>query len=416
MIIADLGLGKELDKVPITSASDVQGMPAYVEPQVFRNTKYKRDKRSDIYSLGVLLWEISSGVPPFKGTLPQSIPIIIYNGTRELPVIGTPSAYVELYTKCWSDNPKDRPDIVEVIDFLDEVPPDSDIKSSQPTIKVIESDSRSMNIKQEDTRLTNFSSSASASFLQVNRGSSLNISENWNHIQLSNDALGIDKKDNPMRNADSSKNLDSKEYRKSVISNLSKEIFELQLICTRKGSRKSWKDMITWIENNKSNAREIFEFFNNNDFLHREVILGNFHSIGFGTERNLHEAFRCFIKASKGGDRLGDYEVALCYEKGIGVTKDIAKAIYFYEKVSSTEIDGENSHDDGVVNAKYMLGMIYSNNDVGDKKMDALKLVKSAAEGGYAPAQHYLSQYYQSRDLEKALEWADRCEKNGGWK
>ena len=57
-MIADFGLSKQLT-VEVTSNSKVYGMPAYIEPQCYRNEKYVRDKKSDIYSLSVLFWEIT---------------------------------------------------------------------------------------------------------------------------------------------------------------------------------------------------------------------------------------------------------------------------------------------------------------------------------------------------------------------
>ena len=63
-MIADFGLSKPW--ADIGSNSAVLGMVAYIEPQCFIIDNYKRNEKSDIYSLGVLIWEISSGKPPFS--------------------------------------------------------------------------------------------------------------------------------------------------------------------------------------------------------------------------------------------------------------------------------------------------------------------------------------------------------------
>ncbi|CAI2170833.1 15749_t:CDS:2 [Funneliformis geosporum] len=42
------------------------GKIAYIEPQILINREFQYIKLSDIYSYGVLMWEISSGCPPFK--------------------------------------------------------------------------------------------------------------------------------------------------------------------------------------------------------------------------------------------------------------------------------------------------------------------------------------------------------------
>src|ERR1043165_2187143 len=119
-MIADLGLSKFVADTNSNSTSKICGMPAYVEPQIYKNieNKYIRDKKSDIYSLGVLLWEISSGKPPFSGYGEFAIAMEISSDKRETPIEGTPPDYVQLYQRCWDSNPSSRPDIEEVHSIL----------------------------------------------------------------------------------------------------------------------------------------------------------------------------------------------------------------------------------------------------------------------------------------------------------
>ena len=122
-MIADLGLSKQLN-VEITSNSTVHGMQEYIEPQCFKIDNYVRDKKSDIYSLGVLLWEISSGCPPFSKIPFHTLSYRIANGLREQPIINTPLTYVNLYKKCWNDDPNLRPttidDIFDTLEMISE--------------------------------------------------------------------------------------------------------------------------------------------------------------------------------------------------------------------------------------------------------------------------------------------------------
>jgi hypothetical protein len=115
-MIADLGLSKQLTEA--TSHSIVYGMPAYIDPQCFKKDSYIRDKKSDIYSLGVLLWEITSGYPPFPEIQMQTLGFKIAMGLRENPIDGTPPNYVNLYQKCWDDDPSLRPTIGDVFNAL----------------------------------------------------------------------------------------------------------------------------------------------------------------------------------------------------------------------------------------------------------------------------------------------------------
>ncbi|CAI2167860.1 2778_t:CDS:2 [Funneliformis geosporum] len=42
------------------------GKAAYMEPQILANQIFEYIKDSNIYSFGILMWEISSGQSPFK--------------------------------------------------------------------------------------------------------------------------------------------------------------------------------------------------------------------------------------------------------------------------------------------------------------------------------------------------------------
>ena len=109
LLIADFGLSK--DETSKTSNASVHGMQAYIDPQCLENVSYKRSKKSDIYSFGVILREISSGRPPFQSINPYAIIIHVSQGGREIPIEGTPSSYIQLYKKCWNYDPNQRPEL-----------------------------------------------------------------------------------------------------------------------------------------------------------------------------------------------------------------------------------------------------------------------------------------------------------------
>ncbi|RIB16644.1 kinase-like domain-containing protein [Gigaspora rosea] len=117
-LIADFGISKCLED-DTSSDSNTLGMVAYVDPQYLKKgNKYKRNEKSDIYSLGVLFWEITSGIPPFKTLNHMEIMVKIYNNKREEFIADTPAGYKDLYMKCWSSNPDQRPLSHEVFEEL----------------------------------------------------------------------------------------------------------------------------------------------------------------------------------------------------------------------------------------------------------------------------------------------------------
>jgi hypothetical protein len=100
--LADIGF-----PLRIADVSPTLEMISYTDPQFFKgltnnndkNYHYKANKKSDIYSIGMLLWEVSSDQIPFK-SYSDYFQLIseIQNGKRESPITDIPTDYSDVYT------------------------------------------------------------------------------------------------------------------------------------------------------------------------------------------------------------------------------------------------------------------------------------------------------------------------------
>jgi len=105
--LADFGLNKRIKDTSQTSLDSFDVIP-YVDPKGFdivdssegeRINNYELNEKSDVYSVGVLLWELSSGKKPFVDKeYNLSLATEIKQGLREKIVEGTCQGYSDLYT------------------------------------------------------------------------------------------------------------------------------------------------------------------------------------------------------------------------------------------------------------------------------------------------------------------------------
>ncbi|RIB25990.1 kinase-like domain-containing protein, partial [Gigaspora rosea] len=108
-LLADFGLSKSLLETNDGHTSEVRGVQAYVDPLLLDKTFNPHTELSDIYSFGVLMWEIYTCRQPFDGRNDKNLTLELCFGMREKRIEGMPLSYSSIYEKCWDKDPAFRP-------------------------------------------------------------------------------------------------------------------------------------------------------------------------------------------------------------------------------------------------------------------------------------------------------------------
>ena len=108
-ILSDFGLAKLLNAASQTATGTVFGTPLYISPEQVQNRPVSN--RTDIYAVGVMLYEILTGAPPFHG---DSLTGIMMQHLTEQPVPAhkinphLPPAVSAVLLKSLAKKPQDR--------------------------------------------------------------------------------------------------------------------------------------------------------------------------------------------------------------------------------------------------------------------------------------------------------------------
>ncbi len=117
--ISDLGLCKPIEYFQSASKkNDIYGVLPFVAPEVLRGKPYTT--ASDIYSFSMIMWEFTSGTPPFDDREHGlQLSLSICKGERPEIIENTPHCYIDLMKKCWDKDLLKRPNASEIKKIID---------------------------------------------------------------------------------------------------------------------------------------------------------------------------------------------------------------------------------------------------------------------------------------------------------
>ncbi|RHZ85523.1 hypothetical protein Glove_64g63 [Diversispora epigaea] len=419
----------------------------YIDPQYLETIS--KNKSSDIFSLGIILWEISSGNPFFEMESSSNVDLLnnILKGRREMVIPGTPPKYKEIYTDCWKHNGNLRPEISQVNKDLSEIiisdanfenePPQSQphnvtdeiisIKLEKPNIQneelKVQSDLPFVNKSAElETLFKNFFVIVSKQFTEEQPivMKSYIKERKKNPVEILHEMLrhsshswftsmigffymfGIGTvTDNQMAfkfcsiAANETFDASSSNFPSSLIKlyNINKEIGTSLLADMHLEGKGVKKD--------EKKAFQIYSKLANEGCFILPVDIANCYLDGIGVERNEAKAFELYLKSAEKGLPAAQRMLGWCYINGVGTPSDAAKGFPWYMKSALA----------GNIFAIWEVGHCYFNGigeDIDYQK--AFEWILKAAEKGESAAQHYLGDCYKTgdkinRDQVKAFEW-----------
>ncbi|GLI69692.1 hypothetical protein VaNZ11_014381 [Volvox africanus] len=94
------------------------GTPSFMAPEMFCKG-HPLDAAVDIYSFGILMWEVYTGGTVYEGVPPDKLPYhVVKRGLRPAFPPDSPSAFRSLAQACWASDPRSRPTTTALVTVL----------------------------------------------------------------------------------------------------------------------------------------------------------------------------------------------------------------------------------------------------------------------------------------------------------
>uniref|UniRef100_A0A0D9VBF9 non-specific serine/threonine protein kinase n=1 Tax=Leersia perrieri TaxID=77586 RepID=A0A0D9VBF9_9ORYZ len=117
--VADFGVARVQDQSGVMTAET--GTYRWMAPEVIEHKPY--DHKADVFSFGVVLWELLTGKIPYEYLTPLQAAIgVVQKGLRPTIPKDTHPKLAELLQKCWHRDPAERPDFSQILEILHRLP------------------------------------------------------------------------------------------------------------------------------------------------------------------------------------------------------------------------------------------------------------------------------------------------------
>ncbi|RHZ81690.1 hypothetical protein Glove_117g195 [Diversispora epigaea] len=387
------------------------------------------NKSLDIYSLGIILWEISNdGISPFEKELMTKPSLLSSTSTNnniidlinntivkldgEKSISGIPPKYKEIYTDCLKRQGNYRPDIFEIVNNLSEINIISDINAKNKLEKSFEEEIPSSNsITKSNDYDVILIKKLFEYFINVFKIQS----KEMRPVMIKNYVREYNL--NPVKILHKLIRYPSHYWFTSLIG-----FFYQYGIGTVKNHQMAFS-FFNLASNERIDMKNISsnlslrKFYNINKEI-GIIYLAHMYIYGIGVEKDLKKGFQIYSKVADEGSNIALTCMAYSYYEGHGVEKNEKRHL----RMAKDEIKGSQLHLKSVfagnLNAINNVGYCYDNGiGVDVDKKEAFKWYFKSVEKGNPMSQInlgycYTNGYGVKRDLVKAFEWYKKSAEN----
>lgn len=374
--IADFGLSKIKMESSLTSVgqASVVGTLRWNPPELLSGDVTQHSTKTDMYSYGMVLWEIATRTIPFaQQANDQIVGLWIMQHRKEKIPEETPKFIKALIERCRDESEK-RPSAEQAVKELE-----IEVASSMPPSLLI---AAPISGSVEPVSLVTLAPpasvvvpppvSSSGPVLPKTNGPKVTIA-------LASDpdygVVGLHRFNTLLNEQDMAQDATVKCYQKAAEQGNADAQKALGL-CYHKGQgvTQDYKEAMKWFR--KAAEQGNADAQNN---------LGNYYYSGLGVPQNYKEAVEQYQKAANQDNAAAQYGLGNCHYSGLGVPQNYKKAVEQYQKAAN---QGNSA-------AQYVLGICYyDGRGVHQDYKEAVKWWQKASEQGHLEAQFKLYECY----------------------
>ncbi|RIB18813.1 kinase-like domain-containing protein [Gigaspora rosea] len=281
--ISDFGLSNRIEYK--TSEGEIFGVLPYIAPEILLGHEYTT--AADIYSFGVILTEVSTGIPPYyniKYVDDNDLAAKICNGLRPGFDKLTPNIYTKFAKKCMDEDPTKRPSVGEICQNLFN------------WYHIFDFDQECLKDEELEIRKAFWKANKTVILYPIDRDHRLIYTSKVINTKMISKAL---------------KMLSGGIYASDTIT--------LDDIPLWQGYRYEYGIGGEKDENKAFIHYQISANMNNSNGIYQ---VGYCHYLGIGVEIDTEKAFEHYLKSAQMENSMGIFKTAICYKYGIGVKQN----------------------------------------------------------------------------------------------